>query len=116
MGVPVITLKGNSHAHNVGVSLLKALGYDEFIAKSKEDYMIIFEDDITFPKKEKFIKSLNNVLKNLSLFDLLILGIGKIADDTIYLNEYIYKVKGLFFGLHFYVITKEGAGKALTRI
>lgn len=39
MGVPVITLKGNSHAHNVGVSLLTALGYDEFIAKSKEEYI-----------------------------------------------------------------------------
>eukprot|EP01071_Lankesteria_metandrocarpae_P007585 Lankesteria_metandrocarpae@DN4720_c0_g1_i1.p1 len=39
MGVPVVTLKGNyCHAHNVGVSLLCAVGLTELVAGSKEEY------------------------------------------------------------------------------
>jgi predicted O-linked N-acetylglucosamine transferase (SPINDLY family) len=34
MGVPCITLRGNTHAHNVGVSLLSAVGLQEMIANS----------------------------------------------------------------------------------
>ena len=39
MGVPVLTIAGASHASRVGVSLLGALGLDELIADSPEDYV-----------------------------------------------------------------------------
>lgn len=38
MGVPVITLAGQTHAGRVGVSLLSQLGLDQFIAYSVEQY------------------------------------------------------------------------------
>jgi len=39
MGVPVITLAGNTHAGRVGVSLLQAVGLPELIAKTPDDYI-----------------------------------------------------------------------------
>jgi len=39
MGVPVITLAGNTHAGRVSASLLTRLAMDEFIARSKGDYV-----------------------------------------------------------------------------
>jgi len=39
MGVPVITLKGNCHAHNVGVSLLSQVGLVDWIATSEQHYI-----------------------------------------------------------------------------
>ena len=39
MGVPVITLAGQTHAARVGVSLLSAVGLPELIADSTEDYL-----------------------------------------------------------------------------
>ncbi|CAN8077114.1 unnamed protein product [Agarophyton chilense] len=43
MGVPVITMgtrpENGDHAHNVGVSLLTAIGHTEFIAYTEEDYI-----------------------------------------------------------------------------
>ena len=39
MGVPCITLKGQCHAHNVGVSLLTTLGLEDWIAEDKEGYI-----------------------------------------------------------------------------
>jgi len=39
MGVPVITLKGKTHCHNVGVSLLTAIGFQELICNSKKEYV-----------------------------------------------------------------------------
>ena len=45
MGVPVITLVGNSHAHNVGSSLLHSFkNYDWLIAKSEKEYVQIAVD------------------------------------------------------------------------
>lgn len=44
MGVPVVTLKGNTHAHNVGCSLLTAVGQESLIAYSKEEYVKIAVD------------------------------------------------------------------------
>lgn len=41
MGVPVITLSGGCHAHNVGKSLLKTIGLDEFVANDVEAYVRI---------------------------------------------------------------------------
>ena len=39
MGVPSITLKGNQHAHNVGVSLLTNTGHPEWVASTTEEYV-----------------------------------------------------------------------------
>lgn len=40
MGVPVITLQGNCHAHNVSCSLLAAVGLaDQWVAKTPEEYV-----------------------------------------------------------------------------
>ena len=39
MGVPVITLAGEAYVSRVGVSLLSAVGLNEFIAESPEEYM-----------------------------------------------------------------------------
>jgi hypothetical protein len=42
MGVPVVTLVGNVHAHNVGVSLLNSVpAVSHLIAKTKEEYIKI---------------------------------------------------------------------------
>ena len=39
MGVPVITLAGQTHVSRVGVSLLSSVGLEELIAESPEDYI-----------------------------------------------------------------------------
>ncbi|GAB4815161.1 hypothetical protein N2152v2_002207 [Parachlorella kessleri] len=40
MGVPVLTMAGKCHAHNVGASLLAALGLgDEWVARSADEYV-----------------------------------------------------------------------------
>jgi predicted SAM-dependent methyltransferase len=39
MGVPVITLAGNSHAARVGCSILGAAGLEDFVAESPRDYL-----------------------------------------------------------------------------
>lgn len=40
MGVPVLTLKGGCHAHNVGVSLLRAIGLTQgWVAASEDEYV-----------------------------------------------------------------------------
>ena len=39
MGVPVITLAGDSHVSRVGVSLLSNVGLSELIAESSEGYI-----------------------------------------------------------------------------
>lgn len=40
MGVPCLTLKGSCHAHNVGVSLLTAVGLESaWVAASKDQYV-----------------------------------------------------------------------------
>lgn len=41
MGVPVVTLRGNSHAHNVGVSLLTSIGRPEWVAADADEYVAI---------------------------------------------------------------------------
>jgi protein O-GlcNAc transferase len=40
MGVPVITLAGQSHAGRVGVSLLTAVGLTDLIAENQENYIV----------------------------------------------------------------------------
>ncbi|KAL9227710.1 hypothetical protein vseg_003364 [Gypsophila vaccaria] len=39
MGVPCVTMAGNVHAHNVGVSLLKSVGLGSLVAKSEDEYV-----------------------------------------------------------------------------
>jgi len=39
MGVPALTLAGNSHVSRVGASLLHRVGLDEFVATTKADYV-----------------------------------------------------------------------------
>jgi protein O-GlcNAc transferase len=39
MGVPVITLAGNTHASRVGMSLLTNIGLPEFVATTSEEYL-----------------------------------------------------------------------------
>lgn len=43
MGVPTVSLKGNCHACNVGVSLLTAVGCPQWIAGTTEQYMYVRE-------------------------------------------------------------------------
>ncbi len=54
MGVPVITLAGETHRSRVGVSLLSNVGLEELIAESVEDYV------------EKGVRLANNVEKRKS--------------------------------------------------
>lgn len=39
MGVPVVTLTGDSHAHNVGATILRQVGHEELVAHTKEAYV-----------------------------------------------------------------------------
>merc|ERR1711939_1093732 len=39
MGVPVVTLSGQTHGHRVGVTLYHAVGLTEFIAETKDEYV-----------------------------------------------------------------------------
>src|SRR5262249_61890609 len=41
MGVPVITLAGRSHVSRVGVSLLTAVGLEDWIAQSPQEHIEI---------------------------------------------------------------------------
>ncbi|MGE0156830.1 MAG: methyltransferase domain-containing protein [Geobacter sp.] len=43
MGVPVVTLAGNSHRSRVGVALLHAVGLDDLVADSPDEYLAIAE-------------------------------------------------------------------------
>ena len=38
-GLPVITLEGNSFASRVSSSILKSIGFDNLVAKTKEEYI-----------------------------------------------------------------------------
>ncbi|RAL44614.1 hypothetical protein DM860_003373 [Cuscuta australis] len=39
MGVPCVTMRGSVHAHNVGVSLLNAVGCKNLVAKNEDEYV-----------------------------------------------------------------------------
>lgn len=41
MGVPMVALRGDAHATNVGASLMNSIGYPELIAKDVDDYVRI---------------------------------------------------------------------------
>lgn len=49
MGVPSITMRGDSHAHNVGVSLVTNTGHPEWVASTSEEYVqkaVVLASDI----------------------------------------------------------------------
>jgi protein O-GlcNAc transferase len=51
MGVPVVTLRGNTAQGRAGVSLLSAVGHPEWIADSADDYVKIATDLATDPAR-----------------------------------------------------------------
>jgi protein O-GlcNAc transferase len=62
MGVPVITLAGNSHASRVGVSLLSNIGLPELIAKTSDEYITIA---VNLAKDLKRLQSLRLCLRDM---------------------------------------------------
>ncbi|MCX8070618.1 MAG: hypothetical protein N2738_08965, partial [Thermodesulfovibrionales bacterium] len=70
MGVPVVTLSGNSHVSRVGLSILSNLKMEGFIAKSEEEFLNIISDIGSTPEKIANIRmNLRNLLLNSSLTD-----------------------------------------------
>ena len=47
MGVPVVTLLGNSMVENLSASILESAGMGKWIAKTQEEYMSITKDLIS---------------------------------------------------------------------
>jgi protein O-GlcNAc transferase len=61
MGVPVITLAGNSHASRVGESLLSTVGLKELVAHTCEEYI---ETAVTLAKDVQRLQYLRENLRN----------------------------------------------------
>jgi predicted O-linked N-acetylglucosamine transferase (SPINDLY family) len=57
MGVPVITLTGTRHSARVGASLLQAVGLDQLIAQSPQDYIKIAASLARSPQDLTLLKS-----------------------------------------------------------
>jgi tetratricopeptide (TPR) repeat protein len=70
MGVPVITLEGNTHASRVGKSILTSLGLNDFIASSESAYI---SKAIKLAKNKPLLNelryALHNMLKQSKLMD-----------------------------------------------
>jgi len=62
MGVPVIVLKGNSHASRVGVSLLSNLGLSELIAHTQNEYV---EIAVKLARNIEKLRALRNALRDM---------------------------------------------------
>ena len=70
MGVPVITLAGNTHASRVGVSILTNLGLPELIAHSSDEYVRIATQLAGDMKKLQVLrKDLRNIMARSVLTD-----------------------------------------------
>jgi len=70
MGVPLITKVGNRHPSRVGMSILKALGLDDWIADSDEEYIAKAVEIANNPKQLMQIKhTLRPRMKNSPLCD-----------------------------------------------
>jgi protein O-GlcNAc transferase len=61
MGVPVVTLAGNTHASRVGTSLLSNIGLPELVAKTTEEYISIA---VTLAKDFGRLQSLREHLRH----------------------------------------------------
>jgi predicted O-linked N-acetylglucosamine transferase (SPINDLY family) len=57
MGVPLITLAGTRHSARVGASLLQAVGLDQLIAQSPQDYIKIAASLARSPQDLALLKS-----------------------------------------------------------
>lgn len=57
MGVPVVTLAGESHHSRVGVSLLTNVGWPELIAKSPEEYVRVAVELANAPRRLEEIRA-----------------------------------------------------------
>ena len=69
-GLPLITKIGNTFASRVAASLLKAIGLDELITTSDEEYINLAIELANNPKKLNLIKNkLNENIKTKPLFD-----------------------------------------------
>jgi protein O-GlcNAc transferase len=64
MGVPIISLSGNSHASRVGTSILSNIGLPELIAKSRDKYL---EIAINLSKDLKSLQSLRKKCRHMML-------------------------------------------------
>src|SRR5690606_21290218 len=60
MGVPVVVLAGDRHSHNVGISLLNAVGYPELVAKTEDEYIKIA---VQLAKDVERLKKIRNELR-----------------------------------------------------
>ena len=70
MGVPVITLAGNTHASRVGVSLLSNIGLPELIATTPEEYVAKAVDLAHDPQKlQSLRKRLRDMMSRSPLTD-----------------------------------------------
>ena len=68
MGVPVITLEGNSHASRVGVSILSNVGLPELIAKTPNGYIA---NAVNLANDLEKLKSLRKTLRDMMTQSLL---------------------------------------------
>jgi len=64
MGLPVLTLKGNSFASRMGASVISALNLPELITTTEEEYESLAIELATHPEKLKIIK--DKLVSNLS--------------------------------------------------
>ncbi|KAL8254661.1 hypothetical protein R6Q59_032882 [Mikania micrantha] len=62
MGVPCVTMGGSVHAHNVGVSLLNAVGLGHLVAKTEDEYIRLA---IQLASDVKALSNLRMDLRNL---------------------------------------------------
>jgi len=87
----------------------------KMLYEKDKDYFLIFEDDITFASdfKEKFDKLMKNIPEDTDMV-FLDLAWSETSEKTKYEN--LDQVKGQFFGLHAYIITRNGAKKLLEKI
>ncbi|MCG2722012.1 MAG: hypothetical protein L6290_08370, partial [Thermodesulfovibrionales bacterium] len=70
MGVPVITLAGNTHASRVGMSLLTNIGLPELVAKTSEEYISIAVNlAYDLQKLQSLRASLRDMIANSPLTD-----------------------------------------------
>jgi len=84
MGIPVITLQGDSHAGRVGVSLLQTIGCPELIAEDKTDYInravkLALDSD----RLSNYHRNIRNLMQNSPLMD----SAGFAKNFTLTLNE-----------------------------
>lgn len=72
MGVPVITLKGDKFISRCGYSINKNAGLNDFIADTKDDYISIALNSVTYNGIEKlksYRKNLRSKIISSPLFD-----------------------------------------------